>query len=386
MIGGAEHSVKLLAEGLVRFGHKVFVYSMDATPIDKLYICENINGVSVFRGYDSSVYDALIEKKDTISRRYLRLMHCYYNRKALTALKEILVINKIDIVHTNNIHFFSINIFECIHRLNIPIVHTLRDYWLIDRTTEIGRSNALVSFIHKMLVKNKTEKNVDFVTAPSSKMLSVFKHQNYFLNTKSECVVNCIDIDLRLLEEQIRLKEERKSQDFRFLYVGKIASYKGVELLLDSFSKLEDQSISLTLCGDGPLSQYVIDKSKNDKRIKFRGKLLKDELSDEYQKADVLVVPSLWEEPFGRIIIEGSQYGLVLIGSNRGGIPETIKRMNSGIVFDTTTQDSLLKAMTMLLNREKLIKYMHNIGNNIMAYSLESQVKDFVRIYDEIVE
>ena len=60
--------------------------------------------------------------------------------------------------------------------------------------------------------------------------------------------------------------------------------------------------------------------------------------------------------------------------------------MNSGIVFDTTTQDSLLKAMTMLLNREKLIKYMHNIGNNIMAYSLESQVKDFVRIYDEIVE
>ena len=58
-------------------------------------------------------------------------------------------------------------------------------------------------------------------------------------------------------------------------------------------------------------------------------------IEKQYIKADVLVVPSIWDEPFGRVVIEGNSYGLPVICSNKGGIPEIINEMCSGSSRDT---------------------------------------------------
>ena len=62
MIGGAEHSVKLLAEGLVKSGHQVTVYTLDAIAKNEALKQETIEGVHVVRGYSKAIYERRIKK------------------------------------------------------------------------------------------------------------------------------------------------------------------------------------------------------------------------------------------------------------------------------------------------------------------------------------
>ena len=60
-----------------------------------------------------------------------------------------------------------------------------------------------------------------------------------------------------------------------------------------------------------------------------------------YKAADILLVPSLWHEPFGRVILEGAINGCYIIGSDRGAIPELIDFLKCGSYIEPTTANFL---------------------------------------------
>ena len=56
-----------------------------------------------------------------------------------------------------------------------------------------------------------------------------------------------------------------------------------------------------------------------------------------YQLADVVVIPSLWQEPFGRVNLEAMASCKAIVTSNRGGIPEVVKHEENGFVVSLKT-------------------------------------------------
>ncbi|MDD4869469.1 MAG: glycosyltransferase family 4 protein [Kiritimatiellae bacterium] len=109
---------------------------------------------------------------------------------------------------------------------------------------------------------------------------------------------------------------------FTVLFVGRMIPVKGVETLLKVATVISD--VQFVFAGDGPLASIVQTASKAHENIIFAGRVDNRNLPVYYNAADILCVPSQYEEGFGRIILESLSCGCPVIASRRGGIPEAL--------------------------------------------------------------
>jgi glycogen synthase len=128
-----------------------------------------------------------------------------------------------------------------------------------------------------------------------------------------------------------------------------LVSDKGVSLLLDALKAL-NPTPRLTIAGDGPeraaLERQVAD-SGLDPHVDFVGPQHGEQLATLLRQHRVLVVPSLWQEPFGIVALEGIACGCVVIGSAGGGLAEAIGPC--GVTFPNGDVAALANAIRNLL-------------------------------------
>ena len=142
------------------------------------------------------------------------------------------------------------------------------------------------------------------------------------------------------------------------IFVGRLVSDKGASLLLDAL-KLITTKPRLTIVGDGP-ERAALEKQTADSglqaQVDFAGSLHGDRLAAALREHEILVVPSLWQEPFGIVALEGIACGCVVIGSAGGGLGEAIGPC--GMTFPNGDARALSDAITRLLEdsaeRERL--------------------------------
>lgn len=384
LIGGAEHSIKLLAENLVNNGIEVHIYTLDGDRKINILNDENINGVMIHRGYSKSIYRRRILKEKYIIDKIYNGIHSIYNFQAVRDIEILINTINPDIIHTNNTVSISYGVWKIAKRANVKIVHTLRDYWLLDPTTVLGKSNKLFTVLFRKYTRYMAGKYPDIVTAPSKYVLKVFRNYNYFLNKETIVIPNSIKINHSLLNSYYKIKSERNSPDVKFMFAGYLTSEKGIKELISTFMEIKN-NIHLIICGNGPLRDYVKEKAMEDIRIEYRGELIRNELNKAYAEADVLIVPSMWDEPFGRIVIEGAQFLLPTIGSNRGGIPEIIRQLSAGKIINPANKSELRSAILEYSDRFIIKENFKAISDNIDIYDIEWQIQKFMKCYEELL-
>jgi len=121
---------------------------------------------------------------------------------------------------------------------------------------------------------------------------------------------------------------------FTVLFVGRLIPVKGVELLLEVARQLPD--VQFAFAGDGPLQERLAQAARQMPNVVFVGKVPNESLPPYYNAADLLCVPSQYEEGFGRILIEALACGCPVVASNRGGIPEAVDS-TVGVLVDPPT-------------------------------------------------
>lgn len=111
-----------------------------------------------------------------------------------------------------------------------------------------------------------------------------------------------------------------------YIYAGRLDELKGVKYLLSVWSSCPKRvrQRGLVIAGGGPLESYVIQAAKSDPTIQFVGRLTPDDLARAYSGASVAIVPSLWDEPFGRAAIEAFAFGLPVIATRGGGLRDIV--------------------------------------------------------------
>lgn len=137
--------------------------------------------------------------------------------------------------------------------------------------------------------------------------------------------------DIKINRATIGLSEN----DFIVIFSGRLVPEKGIKQLIEAMLKLKDnKNIKLLVVGSSFLGNNT-GKSKFldslnelakpiEQNIIFTGYVNYDIVPSYLHIADIAVVPSIWDEPFGLTCIEALAAGLPLITTNKGGIPEII--------------------------------------------------------------
>jgi glycosyltransferase involved in cell wall biosynthesis len=173
---------------------------------------------------------------------------------------------------------------------------------------------------------------------------------------------------------------ERVDKDkINILCVAQCAPYKGMIYLIEAVSNLSKDRFHLDIVGstqaDSKYFLKLIRKVKEnslEKNIFFHDHI-KDEkvLNKFYKNADVFVLPSL-VEGFGIVILEAMSYGLPIIATNAGAIPELVKDKKNGILVPIADSNAIYKSLENFINSYELRK---NLGDNNRKFYLEN--KDF---------
>lgn len=381
MPGGSEQSVKLLAEGLASSGNEVGVFCIDKDIIETEI--KEYNGVKIFR--NSSYGFDLSKKKNKKINKAIQKIIGYYNKPCMKDFEKICIDFKPDIIHTNSLYGIPKFIWKISNKLSIPVVHTIRDTGLLSPVQYNHKCNILVRKAHRKYIKSLS-KYVTAVTAPSEYTLNTTTEKIPFKNAKiKRCIFNSVKIDYKKMNRIIDEKTDRISSKIKFMYAGRLVYFKGIEHMIDAFSKIRNDECELHICGTGEMKDFVEKKAKIDTRIKYHGKLTNEELAKCYEECDVLIVPSYWPEPFGRVLIEGNIYGLPVIAGNCGGMPEIIQHTKAGELYKPGDTNELEKKMNEFIDRNMIKSFFENIKNNINIYDIEHQIKSYTKLYEELI-
>jgi glycosyltransferase involved in cell wall biosynthesis len=135
-----------------------------------------------------------------------------------------------------------------------------------------------------------------------------------------------------------------------FLFLGRLSEEKGVRFLLDAWRRIGDPDARLVIAGAGPEEQFLRRRAKelNLRGVDFRGFVSPDQQGPLWRGARALVVPSIWDEPFGLVVLEAWAHGRPVLVSSRGALPEIVA--DSSAVFSVEDPDGLAAKIRWLLH------------------------------------
>jgi len=120
----------------------------------------------------------------------------------------------------------------------------------------------------------------------------------------------------------------KKKDKLKLLFVGRLEKRKGLLFLINSlaiYKKIFKEEFILNIVGKGDNKKHkdVVKKLNLEEEITFQGYLSDEELNNYYRNSDIFIIHSQMEG-FGLTILEAIQFGIPIIGTNRGAIPEIL--------------------------------------------------------------
>ena len=135
----------------------------------------------------------------------------------------------------------------------------------------------------------------------------------------------------------------------RVVFAGRVVRQKGVAVLIRAAREVDGEFV---ICGDGRQLEAMRRLARRigvESRVSFKGWLDSQQLAQEFADASVVVVPSLWPEPFGLVGIEALAAGRPVVASATGGIEDWLDDRVSGLCVTPGDASELARALNELL-------------------------------------
>lgn len=211
-------------------------------------------------------------------------------------------------------------------------------------------------------------------------------------------MVDIFDRDIAVVANGVKLEvnaEEPPLQkvagpEKRILFVGRLHPVKGVRYLIQAMALVHEKSpdTKLIIVGAGD-ERYCLEDLTDHLRIKeyvdFVGKVPHERIGDYLSHADIFVLSSL-SESFGIVLLEAMVYGLPIVATRVGGIPEIIENGVNGFLVNPGDPQKMADKILQLLTDEKLAaKMSNNNQQKVTQYNWEEIVIKLEKLYFEIL-
>lgn len=179
-------------------------------------------------------------------------------------------------------------------------------------------------------------------------------------------------------------------RDRELVFVGRLVAGKGGHVLLQALARLASMGLTprLTIVGGGPDEEplrHLADKLGLASRVSFAGVKHGHALAEEIGRHLIMVVPSLWNEPFGVVAVEGIACGCAVVGSSGGGLPYAIGPC--GLTFPNGDADALAGCLARLLSSpEELEALKRNAPAHLQKHTVENIAKKYLEVFTQLLE
>lgn len=176
-------------------------------------------------------------------------------------------------------------------------------------------------------------------------------------------------------------KEE--SDVLNVLFVGQIMPEKGIDVLIDAvISANRKRPVDLKIVGEGHLKNILQKKTKGLNFIEWAG-FVKEQrsIAEFYQKADLTVLPTRWDEGFSLVPIESMACGTPVLATNKGGTPEIVMKKNTGYLIQECSRNEM-ETVLLSIDKKDLETYGKNARELILKrHTLEIWGKEHEKLY-----
>lgn len=237
-------------------------------------------------------------------------------------------------------------------------------------------------------------KHVDSIIGCTDFIINKIRNRFPQMADRCHTVFNGVD------PQKFAAAQNQNGSKKRLLYVGRVSPEKGIHIFLEAFSKVAQQFPETELQIIGPPGQapfeFIILLNQEDpqvssltsfyqghlknsrqnyleqlqqqipatlkKQINFLGPISHSHLPQHYRQADVLIFPSVWDEPFGIPLVEAMACQIPVIATQSGGMPEIVQHQQTGLLVERGNASDLAQAIIQLLKDDDLRRRMGQAG------------------------
>ena len=179
------------------------------------------------------------------------------------------------------------------------------------------------------------------------------------------------------------------ARDKAIVFVGRLVSDKGVDLLLRAVELLKRDGLfpDVTIVGNGPEENNLRRLTTElglDRQVTFAGKQSGGTLAKTLNRHRILAVPSLWAEPFGVVALEGIACGCAVVGSQSGGLKEAIGPC--GLTFENGNLPALAAQLKRLLGDNQVRnELLQHAVEHLARFQSDAIVSAYLRVIRKMV-
>ena len=384
--GGAAVVVNQLAQMLVQRSFSVVVVTTWEGRFVKI---EYIHGIKVIRIPAFNLYWIAEKDYQPVYKKVFWQLFDIWNPIMYRVVREILFNERPDIFHSHKLRGLSPSIWNAAKSADVKnIIHTCHDFeimspegLLMGRIGNLAKEQKLVMRPYQTLRKYFS-RTVQYVTAPSQFLMKSHRGMGFFPHAIPTVIFNSHNLNASELEKNILISREPK----HFLYIGRLESAKGVDILGRAFSQFSNQhpGYLLRIAGWGPLEASLKEEFKQHKNIEFVGPLFGKRKIELIMDSDVLVSPSIAPESFGIVLAEAYSHGLPVIASKIGAYPEIVIHGKTGLLVEHGSVEKLSTALHEITANKQIFWVMSkNCLEFAKKFTKENFLNGYLKIYED---
>ena len=313
-----------------------------------------------------------VRNNDSIDRsnQLAVALNTAWNRKSYREMRGLLREHKPDVLHcTNTFPLISPSVYYAAEVERTPVVQALHNFRLLCPDAFLCRDSkvcekcltkkfAWPAIQHKCYRGSRAGSFAVTSMLATHRMFGTWKKKIHLYYTLTEFSKSKL-LNLGVRPDQIAVKPNcvhpdpgvgQGDQNFA-LFAGRLSQEKGIATLIDAW-KSHQPNIPLKIIGDGPLADEVKAAAQSNPLIEWLGRKPFTEVLELMGQAKVVVVPSVFYETFGRIIIEAYSSGTPVVASRIGAMQELILHGQTGYFFEPGSSEDLMAKVKTVLSDE----------------------------------
>jgi glycosyltransferase involved in cell wall biosynthesis len=338
-----------------------------------------------------------------------------YNFAARNLLERLIVEQKPNVAYFLNAVYFSDSIVDACKRHGIPIVWRISDFhkvcasYLLLRDGQVceqclnhglfpaiwhgcgGYQRSHVAALIKvsaMLLSRirRVYKHVDFFVTPTEFTRDIMIRGGF--DPARVVTIPTFVADAYLCKDAISAPPEIPTIG----YVGRLSQEKGVHVLLEAFNRLGSRDCQLVIVGDDttPYAEHLKRSVPEDRRqrVRFLGFQNEQAIRDLIKSCSFLVVPSMWYENLPNALLESMAMGRANVVSDLGSLPDTVRHMETGLLFRPGDSADLAEKLTQLVRDSQLCRSLGAAARSEVQrkYTVQMHMTKLMCLFDKVLE